>query len=253
MISDFTEKKLVEYLQDGQKVLIRFGHGLGDTIMFMPIFYRLQELYPKIHFDLYVECGQEQIWKSIKDKDAEGYDLVFSPVFPMSEGTNYTKAELCCITEIGIEPFTELSRLPYRESPLVAVHFNGTALPESVGCPEETAREIWQEIKDAGLIPIECHFKHIWHNPVNEKYSFVDNSVREYKADLDNLIGLLNHCRAFIGVASGPFVVAMSIMPNSTLLLEKHHKLENYTHLPIKRVDIINYQKGGIKCFLNEL
>ena len=70
MIENFKEKKLVEYLENGQKVLIRFGHGLGDTLMFMPVFNHLKSLYPNIHFDLYVESGQEEIFESIKDKDA---------------------------------------------------------------------------------------------------------------------------------------------------------------------------------------
>ena len=64
MITSYKDKKLVEYIKPGGRYLIRFGHGLGDTIMFMPAFYRLQQLYPESQIDIYLECGQEEIFVS---------------------------------------------------------------------------------------------------------------------------------------------------------------------------------------------
>jgi hypothetical protein len=251
MITNYKDKKLIEYLKDGQKVLIRFGHGLGDTLLFMPIFSKLQRLYPKIHFDLYVESGQEEIFESIKDKDAQGYDHVFHLDFPMAEGSKLTKPELCCKSEIGIEPITEVATLSSYNSPLIAVHFHGTALPGSVGCTDEIAKQIWTEIKEAGKIPIECHFEHCWHNPVNKRPDFVDCSVRGSQPKLSSLIGLLQHCDAFIGVASGPFVTALStVTTHKILYLEKEHKVETYTKLPIQKVDIKNYEPGKVKQWI---
>ena len=151
MIENYKDKKLVEYLKDDQKVLVRFGHGLGDTILWYPCFEKLKQSYPKVHFDLYVESGQEEVFESIADKDAEGYDHVFHLDFPMSEGSELTKMAKCCKEEIGIEPpEQEIAKLPSCESPFVAVHFHGTALPGSVGCPEEIAKQIWQEVKILG-------------------------------------------------------------------------------------------------------
>jgi len=252
MISNYKDKKLIEYLKPGMKVLIRFAHGWGDTLFFMPIFEKLKKLYPDVKFDIYLESGQEKIFKSYPDKDSKEHDLIFHLDFPMSEGSDLTKAEKCCVDEIGIEPIKEeVADLPSYPSPLVAVHFQGTALPEQVSCPPLIAGQIWTEIKKCGLIPIECHFEHAWHNPINQRYFFVDSSVRGSKACLKNLIGLLQHCRAFIGVASGPFVTALSIMPDRMLFLEKYHKLHNYTHKNISKVDILNYQPGSVKKWLN--
>ncbi len=253
MITNYKDKKLVEYLKDGQKVLIRFGHGLGDTLLFMPIFNQLKKLYPKVQFDLYVESGQEEIFKSIKDKDASGYNHVFHLDFPMSEGSNKSKPQLCCEREIGIPSITQVAKLSAYQSPFVAVHFQGTALPGSVSCPEEVAKQIWQEILDAGKIPIECHFQHCWHNPVNKKFSFIDNSTRSSKAELSSLIGLIQHSFAFIGIASGPFITALSTIPNRTLYLEKAHPLKTYTGLKISKASIPNYRIGTIKTFLETL
>jgi hypothetical protein len=207
-----------------------------------------------VQFDLYVESGQEDIFQSIKDKDATGYDQVFHLDFPMSEGSsNLSKPAKCCIDEIGIDPITEVATLPNFRSPIVAVHFHGTALPGSVGCPESIAAQIWNEIKEAGKIPVECHFEHCWNNPINKRYYFVDSSVRGSKSTLRNLIGLIQNSYAFIGVASGPFVVALSCIPERMLFLEKAHKIHNYTTKPIAKIDINNYLPGSVKTWLEAL
>ena len=253
MIADFRDKKLVEYLKPGMKVLIRFGHGWGDTQMFMPTFWELQKKYPDVTFDLYVECGQEKVFKSYPTKDSTEHDLVFSLNFPMSEGGNGTKAEKCCAEEIGIECPKDFPNYPIKKSPLVACHFQGTALPNSVNCPEATAQKIWNEIIEAGLVPIECHFEHIFHNPVNKKYGFITNTVRGCKADLNNLIGLIQRCHAFIGVASGPLITALCVMPEKTMYLERLHKLKSYTRMNVEKVDVMNYQEGTVRQWLGSL
>lgn len=254
MITDFKKKKLAEYLEPDKKVLIRFGHGWGDTQMFMPIVWELRRKYPDTRIDLYVECGQEEIFASIKDKDAKGYDFVFSLDFPMSEGLGITKQEKCLRDEIGLQlQVDETAMLPQEKNPFVLVHFQGTALPDSVNCPPEIAMLIWNEIIEAGFIPIECHFKHIFHNPKNEQYGFIDRDVRGIPADLHKLIGMIRHCFAFIGVASGPFITSLSQKPANTMYLEKNHKLEAYTKQLISKVDINNYKPGTIKEWLNSL
>lgn len=250
MITNFKKKKLVEYLKPDTKALIRFGHGLGDTLMFLPVFYKLREQY---NIDLYVEAGQEELFGTTMNKEGKGYDFVFSLDYPMSEGSDLTKTEKCCRDEIGIEPpKEEIAKLNNQDSPFIAVHFQGTALPGSVGCPEDTAKQIWQEIKDFGKIPIECHFEHLFHNPANQKFGFVNRDVRDCKADLKNLIGLIQHSWAFVGVASGPLIVALSIL-DRVFYLEKNHKLKHYTKQDIPQVNVDNYKKGIISNWLKNL
>jgi hypothetical protein len=240
-ITEYTKKKLVEYLYDGANVLILFGHGLGDTVMFYPVFEALKSAYPKVKFDLYVECGQEEVFGKVK-REEEKYDLVFSINYPMSEHlTDKTKSEYCCIQEIGIDPVLinrEFSKLPLCKSPLIALHFNSTALPGSVNCPSEVAEQLWLQVVSAGFVPIECHYQHVFHNPVNKKYDFVNNTVRGCKASIPALIGLLQRCRGFIGVASGPLTIALSMYPERTLYLENSHRLSTYTR--DKRVGVIS-------------
>jgi len=254
IISSYGEKKVVEYFEDGMKILIKYGHGVGDLLMFMPAFHRLRDLYPKVDIKLYVECGQEQIFESVREINEDEYDYIFEIHFPMSEGTGFTKGQLCCVSELGIEPVFNIVKLPRKSSPFVAVHFHGTALPDSVGCPEDVAGAIWHDIIDFGKIPIECHFEHVFHNPVNTKFDFIDRHVRTCVANLDNLVGLIQHSFAFIGVASGPFITALSTFPSRTLFLEKHHKLEDYTRLGVAKVNLDKgYLKGSVGNWLASL
>jgi len=267
MITDFKTKKLVDYIDESikggrgimQKALIRFGHGLGDTIMFLPILHELRKKYDqRCNIDLYVEAGQEHIFGDTLDKEGEGYDLVFSLDFPMSEGTELTKAEKCCVDEMGIDYKgldLEVALKPDTEkwNPFVVVHFQGTALPDSVSCPEDVAGKIWQEIKDCGKIPIECHFEHIFHNPANNKFNFVTRHVRDCQADIKALIGMIQNSYAFIGIASGPFIVALASENERVLYLEKNHPLKSYTKQDVARIDVKNYKEGDIKLWLENM
>jgi len=258
-IDNYTDKKLLQYIKPGGRYLLRFGHGLGDTIMFMPLLDRLRATFPDCTFDLYVAWGQEMIWTSVAKLEPPGYDYIFVLHFPMSEGTALLKQHKCAIDELGMLPqqltgIPEVAPLPLKESPLVALHFQGTALPGSVNCPEPIAKQIWQEVKDFGLIPIEVHFRHAFHNAVNVRYPWIDVSVRNYKPTLANLFGLIQHSWAFIGVASGPFVVALSVMPERLMYLERRHPLSTYTkRKDITSVKIEEYQPGQILRWLGNL
>jgi hypothetical protein len=257
MITDYKNKKLVEYLKPGGKYLIRFGHGLGDTMMFMPAFYKLKEKYPESQIDIYLECGQEHIFESCPDKEGKEYDEVFHLDYPMVEHENGTKTEKCCREELGIDALRipDVVYLKEYESPLVACHFQGTALPNSVNCPPGIAQQIWIEIIEAGKIPIEVHFEHMFHNPVNTRYGFIDRHVRSVNPDIKSLIGLLQRCHAFVGIASGPFVIALSVIPQRVMFLERKHKLESYIrHLQsVKRIHISEYEAGSVEKWLGTL
>lgn len=257
-IKEYKNKKLVEYLKPGMKVLLLFGHGLGDTIMFMPLFESLKKEYPDIEWHIYLENGQEMLFESYPWKGYEDYyDLIFSLDYPMCEWTDYTKNEMCCIEELGVDPKiiqNDFATLNNYDSPLIGLHFHGTALPDSVNCPEETAKEIWNEVIDCGFIPIECHYQHIFHNPINAKYGFVNNTIRNCKPSLQPLVGLIQRCFAFIGVASGPLTVALSALGKDRVCyLERNHKISSYTKESVFSIDIKKpYESGSIRNWLIE-
>ena len=251
MIAEYKNKKLIEYIKPGGKYLIRFGHGLGDTIMFLPALEKLRKDYPAT-FHLYLECGQELEWESHTDDGS--YDEIFHLDFPMSEGDGITKTSKCCRDELGIgPPEKDVIELDNKQNPFVSVHFQGTALPGSVNCPELIANKIWYEIIEAGKIPIEVHFKHIFHNPVNEKYPFICRDVRDIEPKITTLISAIQYSFAFVGVASGPLIVALSCLPERTLYLERNHKIESYTRRHVPCIDLNNYAEGSVYEWLSSL
>ena len=247
-----------------KRVLLFFWHGLGDLIMFMEPFRALREANPDVHFDLGVVkgIGQEELYKGTigftgdTDLDKLDYDIVSKIHFPMSEGQEeFTKGEWCCIHELGIPPICghTIADLPATNR-LVSVHYNITCLPGSCNPDEETARKIWEEIRAAGYIPMESHFEHTFHNPVNKKFDFVDASVRKCRPQVSTLAGLLKNSAAFIGVVSGNFHTALSVLPpDRIMLLEKDFTAPMFTKLPVARTDIKKYEEGRVLRWLTDL
>jgi len=259
-------KKLVEYLDTGlyKKVLLPAWHGIGDVCMLKVLLVTLRNKYPNIKIDLGLARGlQEEFiiedaillngdWhETIKTSD---YDLVFSCHMPLEKlnDLSMTKAEVCCDEELGI-PKTS-GHLPIKTKKIVAVHFSNTSVSWLANTDEPVARKIWQEIIDAGCIPIETLFQHAFYNDTSKKFDFVDQHFRNWPARLDTLIALLSKCDFFIGAVSGNFHLAMSLLPYERVcLLEKDLKAQHFTKLPIKTIDVKNYVDGSIKDWLLNL
>jgi len=253
--------RLTDILDGGvRRVLIVFRHGVGDLVMFLCPFRRVQSRYPSIHFDLGLSEELDQLtiypqavllrsnWRDHVGK--LDYDIVFVCHFPMEDPRrpSATKAELCCEKELGIEPTNGHALLVPRR--LVGVHFQATSVPGLANCGRDTGEKIWNEIVDAGYVPVETHFEHVFHNHANTKFDFVDNSVRNWTPRLSTLMALLGSCEAFVGVVSGNFHLALSILGTlRVMLLERELKATQFTKDPIATADLKSY-KGEVKEWL---
>jgi len=264
---DPEDRKLVDLIDDDTKrVLLFFWHGLGDAIMFQEPLRALREQFPDVQFDITVEegLGQEVILPGavcIKDGDFSDsrfdvYDFICQINMPMSEAQDeYTKAEWCCITELGIEPVSGHPQPPdMMTKGLVAVHFHLTALPDSGNVPEDVAEQIWVEIAAADYIPMETLIQHKWHNPANERYDICRRHIREWPADIYTLATLLSSCKAYIGSAGGNFHLALTVLPPERIMvLERDFTAPMYTHEPVTRVNIKEYENGTVEKWLRGL
>jgi hypothetical protein len=252
---------LTRYLdKDVRRVLVVFLHGVGDVVMFVEVFKAIRTLYPKIHFDLglAIELDQNNIYPGAILLDTDwrsqistlNYDLVFQCRFPMEDPQRptVTKAEICCEKELGIQPIAKYPQLVPKK--IVAVHFHSTAVPELANAPEIPARRIWKEIAMAGFIPIETHFEHVYHNPVNTRFGFVDHHVRDWPARLDTLMAVLGASDAFVGVASGNFHLALSILgPSRVMFLERGLKVTQFTKANVATAKLDGYN-GEVMTWL---
>jgi hypothetical protein len=257
------DKKLKEYLDAGdvKRLLIVFFHGIGDCMQFASMLDHLRELWPDIKIDIGLQAGLDEevifpdavLLNGLDGLSELDYDLISLIHFPV-EIPGYTKSELCCIEELGIPLMSSYKKLEKLPSKLCAVHFNLTCLPDLANPDHDTAEQIWNDILKAGWIPIETHFEHVFHNPKNAKFDFVDCTVRRVKPQVRTLIGLLEACGAFVGVVSGPFHTAMSCLPHEKIaFLEKEIPVARFTHEDIKTFDIKNYQANSITEWLTHI
>lgn len=265
LIKSYESKKVADYLRQDKpnKIVLIFWHGLGDILMFIEPLNKLKSLFPNIQIDLALQkgVGQEVIaTESVLISNAnlaiDGYDYTFQIHFPMSEHTNglWTKAEWCCKEELGIEPIDKYPKFPKNiRSNFVAVHFQATALPDACNPSQEIAEKIWNEIIEAGYIPIESFFRHPYCNPVNIKFDFIDRDIRGIPASIDKLIMLLNSCHASICVASGNLPLSIALMPTRTLYLEKAYPIKSYTKQSISSVNVNDYKDGIVKKWLQTI
>ena len=259
-------KKLVEYLDSGEykKVLLPCWHGVGDIAMFNAPLTYLKNKYPHIQIDAGLAKGLQQLniipdaielegnWQeTVKDT---GYDLVFSCHMPLEDAnnTNQTKAEVCCVRELGIPPIC--GHLKIGRKKMVGVHFHNTSVAFAANPTEEVCKKVWEEITQAGMVPVETLFQHGFYNDSSKKYDFTDNHVRNWPAKLDTCISLIGACDYFIGVVSGNFHLALCLLPyDRVCLLEKDLKVGHFSKLPVKGIDTKNYQDGAIKLWLESM
>jgi Rrf2 family protein len=90
------------------------------------------------------------------------------------------------------------------------------------------SHRLWDDLLSMGFIPFDLHFCHTFHNPVNAPFGWATRSCRDLKPSLSTLQMMIERCVAVIAVASGPFVLAASIMPSRTIYLQKHHHVSCY-------------------------
>ena len=259
-----TDKKLVEYLDTGEykKVCLPCWHGIGDLAMFNAPLTYLRNKYPHIQIDVGLAHGlQEEAFingyillngdwsEKIKNSD---YDLVFSVHMPLEDANNenVTKAEVCCNQELGIPPIG--GHLSIKRKKLVGLHFHNTSVASVANPSEEVCRKVWNEVIEAGMVPIETLFQHGFYNATSAKYDFTDNHVRNWPARLDSCISLLGACDYFIGCVSGNFHLALCLLPYTHVaLLEKELKVGHFTKLPVRGINTKDYREGSVREWLS--
>jgi hypothetical protein len=269
-------KKLAVHIieTNAKRVLLPFGHGLGDQIMFLKVFEHLQNKFPDVRFTLALQngLGFQEIDGDIpgpkgnviyvndlgyNQTDVDyGYDIIADIDFPMNEGqTELTKGQFCCIHELGIEPNEEVyAHLHSGKNRIIAVQFHITCLPGACNPDRDVAEQIWNDILSEGYIPIEMHFQHVFHNPVNQKFDFIDSTVRRVQPRISTLIGLVEQAAGVVSVVTGNLHVALANKePERIFFLEKDFKLESFIkNNKIARANVREY-KGEVKEWLKKL
>lgn len=236
---------LTKFLTKPMSVCLDFrGHGMGDAIMFMPLYKRLKVLYPYCQFDLV--CTQDYFSSVSRDT----YNLVYPITFPEFDDRYYgntgkSKPEMCCVYELGI-PFSADIEFTWKPENLhcdilipdntVGIAYQVTSNPNK-SIAYNNAKLVWEAVKEAGFIPMEIHFEHNLRDHRNRQYDFIDNTCRNFEATVENCLGVIKQCVGFIGVNTGTFCAAVSILGN-VLHMFKRHPFTGYKRFnPVPEVD----------------
>lgn len=234
--------------------------GLGDIGCLRHVFLELQKELPEIKFTFFVIESMEPLlhnslpWKG--EDCLKNFDIAYVLNYFMVEGSgsNIKKAAFCADKELGLD-CKEFDILPFdlKTNRQVAIHFQGTALPGSTNPSEDVCKQIYDILLEKEYLPIEVHFEHVFHNPVNTKYPWIKTTVRGNKATVPSLFSVIKNSAFFIGCASGPLVMALSIYPNRVIYLKKDFDIKHYTSFPVKTVDTKNFNIEIFKNYLTEV
>lgn len=275
MICDFTKKKVYNYLEERPytgKALFIFNHGLGDLINFLPLFERLKKLFPYWRFkigcaaDRRLDCLSSSI--ITLDYDFRTYLSQYTYIFKISypepciqdKRDKKYKPYICNEMEIGIpnfewKPFKLNINLNNENSNIIGVHFTGNTNPKLKNINFLKMEMIWREIKNSGYDPFEVHMNTT--NTYDLDYpSFINsnNSLRFKKSDLRLILDTVKKCKYFIGIDSGPFYLAGSVLGLDRCIgLENKIKFSWYLPYNISLINSDNYENGMVEKLLKNL
>lgn len=267
------EEKVFDVLhnyRDSQKVLLLFNHGLGDFVLFLPLFDELCRSF--LRHDIYIGCNPERNFQYLHPKcriinapygKYEGvYDIIFNilylePPRNSSELNSFSnrfyvqnihkisKPYLCNELEIGLpifvwRPYEFNLELNNKDSKRVGVHFFGHTSVQNKDVSFEVAEKIWNQIKKAGYEPFEIQMLSI--NAIEEVKipKFIgENTIRYQFPNLKIMCENILKCRCFLGVDSGPIYLAGSLLGfNRVLGLQRLREFKKVLPEKINILDV---------------
>lgn len=163
------------------------------------------------------------------------------PILNTSIKINRSKNDICKVLEIGYDdnkvleqyksPFQ--SKLNNENSKRVMVHVGGHTDKSTKNPSESDMKLIWNEIIEAGYEPFDVHMNHtstiIGCDIQLPSYIKPEQTIRNSKGSLKLLVDTILTCKYAIGVASGPILLANTILGNNNCIgLESNFKFTDY-------------------------
>ncbi len=243
------------------RFLLIFPHGLGDLINFLPIVRDLRAKLPHLQFHVgtksdYSALG-DYFYKPSALKQLQEFKKIFLLHYSEPPLESWSKPDFCNEVEVGLPDFQwrplslERTNAP---AGLVGVHFFGTSRQDRKSLSVHQADTIWAEIEEAGFVPFEVHNSRF--NPRGcIGHDFVrTNSLRQENPTLERMIAKISECRYFVGIESGPFYLAGSILGFQNCLgIQLHSRFQTYAPVETAVIDATTYRPGAVKQALQGL
>ena len=263
--------KIIDKLKRANKPLLIFCHGLGDLVLFLPVYYELQkQLGRKIDLAS-PERRQLHLIESsiipIGENDTElrsKYDYIYKVQYPDSKNslipTEYNddppKPYLCALYELGMRSF--LWKPIKKENPFtkdtkrIGFHFFGHTSFNTKFCPNKVACVMWEETIKAGYEPFEIHMRPQYFTEMFPDkdatdyfhYATKDNSLRFEEPDLSRMVQEVCKCRFFFGVDSGPlYLSSMYLGMDKIVGLQNMKYISHFLPTPIQNISVKDFDK----------
>jgi len=267
-----------------QKVLINFGHGLGDSAMLTAVIAHLAKYKPNWTIDVYAGRGKHSCYFGQVNQvfyeapDWEPYQLVFNldwyECWSTWKDSPGTKTCLCLRDKFHIQPDWDLltytinigdeaklradnyiSTLP-PERPFVLLHYEGNTSQKEKNLQHQHIRDICDFLIDHDYTPVILDWDR--RSPlVNQTTIFNpdnDNDIwrKAGSGDAETLAALIERAALFVGIDSGPSKVSFTTNTPSIAIWVKHHPIHycdnapNALHLiPENHLDYIRGDKNN--------
>lgn len=250
VIKKYDKKRVVDYLKPGLRALVKFDwHGLGDMIMFYPLYQRLKELHPDVEWHLKANRDQQYFEETPKAEVDIIFDISFPETPSLFRDSSYalSKPEACAVCELGIPwtPDLEFSWKPTKWNEPLRLKNNCIGFVYQVhsdpskGLNTGVGANFWRHIQEAGFTPIEVQFNNPNANKKNGRAAFANYSCRDFEPSVENLVAVLKQCKGFVGVNTGTFCAAVCICDKAPLALDTKYPFSPYYKRinPLKSID----------------
>jgi hypothetical protein len=250
IISTGNGLKIKEYLEKNpntNRVAIQFFHGLGDILIFYPTYSLLKQSFLNVNFKIFtnrpgISQALEDLEYAKSIEDIQGFDVIFCINYyePIVHNNQMIANKLfqCNSSEIGlnslmISDFPE-HRLPINTNKLVAVHLEAQSSAHET-CPDnEVKDQIFKCIIKNGFYPIDVH----------KAVSAIP--------DIEIAFSLIQACKFYVGVLSGPLVLAIASNPKKVICLEKNLELNRYTSANVIKYDVRSFNCESFSYTIQE-
>lgn len=256
----FTDRKITikDYCKDGAKILILYPHGLGDVLMFYPYFKKFKSLYPNCVIDIKVNELIKSMFPPVMNENDYDY-VVWIPAYfnEVEKNCLMTKPECNAVLDLGIEYQKELQYTECIEASgnIVGFSFFNSFHPKEINCPYEIAKKLWKIVEDNGLIAIDLFVpkEKSASKPLNQKYDFVDWSMRTKGIGIQKMIGLMGSLAGMASVATGNFHFGMTVYPDRVLYIEKDFSYKKFTNKEILCLNVKKPDYGIVNEWINRI
>ncbi len=282
------------------------GYGMGDAVQMSSVLRHFRKYRPNYRFDFQAQMNQECIGEGIAENtlrygslgptpnyDAEILITLYDTWHWFTDRPN-TRVTSCLKQHFGIEWDRECAKyeinvspgmtwfaknivestVPFylHDTPIVALHYQGTSLPQNKDLTDEQAINILTTIRRLGFVPLLIDWKaksvikevlddrgvHIYSvRPRGNEGSWYGHDS-SWGGNPHLNAAIINRCVAFIGIDSGPAKCASATEVPTLVIWTKHHPAQfhdpasNTTHLvprDFHSLDPVNQNKGVIKWF----